>query len=186
MIEKIIRCLVNILRILIIKIRCGKKVSIPLIQPMRIKSQLMIQNKIRNVTIGKNFKLETNAIIRVIDGGELKIGDNCFINCGSYITAMGRTEIGNNCLIGPNVMIFDHDHDFKFAGGITSGKTITGKIIIGNNVWIGANSTILQGTVIGDNAVIAAGSVVKTNVPPNSVFLQKRSSQIVDIDSLSN
>ena len=160
MIEKIIRCLVNIFRILFIKIRCGKKVSIPLIQPMRIKSQLMIQNKIQNVTIGKNFKLETNAIIRVIDGGELRIGDNCFINCGSYITTMGRTEIGNNCLIGPNVMIFDHDHDYRVDGGVSAGRTILGEIFIGNNVWIGANSVILRGDVIGVNFVIGAGSLV--------------------------
>ena len=181
MFEKAIRCFVNILRIFIIRIKCGKRAHIPYIQPMRIKSQLMIQKGIKKVAIGHNFKLETNAIIRVIDGGELLIGDNCFINCGSYITSMGKTVIGNNCLIGPNVMIFDHDHDYKADGGIAAGKTIKGEIIIGNNVWIGANCTILRGTHIDDNAVIAAGCVVKGHIPSGCLYVQKRSTELMPI-----
>ena len=173
-IEKIIRGMLNYLRALSIKIKCGNKVEIYPIQPMRIKSQLMIQSNVKKVKIGRNFKLETDAKLRVLNGGELTIGDNCFINCGSYITVMGETNIGNGCMIGPNVMIFDHDHDYKCSGGISSGKSVLGSIKIGNNVWIGAGSIILRGACIGDNAVIAAGSVVKGDVPAKTLYYQER------------
>ena len=59
-----------------------------------------------------------------------------------------------------------------------AGKYKTGSIEIGNNVWIGANTIILRGTKIGDNAVIAAGSIVKGEVPTGAVIVQKRVSEI--------
>lgn len=141
----------------------------------------MIQKHVKKVMIKKNFKLETDAKIRVIDGGTLEIGENCFINCGSYITVMGSTKIGNNCMFGPNVMVFDHDHDYKTEGGITAGKTTIGEIEIGNNVWIGAGSIILRGAKIEDNCVIAAGTVVKGLVPHDCMCYQKRESNIISI-----
>ena len=178
MIEKLIRGFYNLCRIVIIKIRLGEKANIPVIQPMRIRSQLMIQKNAEKVCIGKNFKMETDAKVRVIDGGKLNIGESCFINCNSYITTLGTTTIGNNCMIGPGVMIFDHDHDFKAPGGISSGKMIRGTIVIGNNVWIGANCMILKGAKIGDNAVIGAGCVINSEIPANSVCIQKRHTDI--------
>lgn len=75
---------------------------------------------------------------------------------------------------GPNVLIYDHDHDYKTNGGIKAGKFITAPVKIGKNSWIGANTVILRGTVIGENFVIAAGSVVKGNIPDGTVFVQKR------------
>ena len=53
---------------------------------------------------------------------------------------------------------------------------------IGKNVWIGANTIILKGTVIGDGSVIAAGSVVKGVVPAGSILVQKRTSEIRQIE----
>ena len=176
MIDKCIRAAYNVLKIGLIKLRCGKKVTIPFVQPMRIKSQLMIQSKVNSVVIGRHLKLETDAKIRVINGGSLNVGNNCFINCNSFITVLGKTTIGNNCMIGPGVMIFDHDHDYKALGGISSGKMISGEITIGDNVWIGANSVILKGTKIGDNCVIAAGCVISGTIPPYTMIYQKRES----------
>ena len=181
MIEKIIRGLINIIRISILHIRLGSKIEMPYIQPMRIKSQLMIQNGVLKVKIGSHFKLETDAKIRVIDGGTLSIGDNCFINCNSYITAMGKTTIGNNCLIGPGVMIFDHDHEYRNPNGILEGSVEKGEIFIGNNVWIGANSVILKGAHINDGSVVAAGSVVNKEIPKRTLFVQKRNSGSISI-----
>lgn len=179
MIEKLIRGFFNLCRILLIRLRMGNRVSIPLIQPMRIRSQLMIQKGARRAEIGSNFKLETDAKVRVISGGELKIGNSCFINCNSYVTVLGKTSIGDGCVIGPGVMIFDHDHDYRNEGGIRSGKFIIGEITIGSGVWIGANSVILKGARIGDNAVVAAGSIVNGEVPADTVFVQKRHSELI-------
>lgn len=57
----------------------------------------------------------------------------------------------------------------------------TSPIVIGNNVWIAANSIILRGSNIGDNAVIAAGSIVKGTVPANTLYLQKKSKELIEI-----
>ena len=77
-------------------------------------------------------------------------------------------------ILSPNVQIYDHDHDYVCEGGIAKGKYITGPVEIGSNVWIGANCVILRGTKIGDNCVIGANSVVKGEIPANSVVYQKR------------
>ena len=179
MLEKLIRGSYNLIRIAILKLRLRGKVTIPFVQPMRIRSQLMIQKGVRRAEIGRNFKLETDAKVRVINGGDLKIGDNVFVNCGSYITVMGKVSIGDGCMIGPGVMIFDHDHDYRAEGGIRAGKVIAGEITIENNVWIGANSVILKGAVIHDDAVIAAGSIINKEIPAHTVVLQKRSLEII-------
>lgn len=175
--EKFFRLIYNLIRITFIKIRLGKKVNITLIQPMRMSSSLMIQNRVKKVQIGKNFKLEENAKVRVIDGGSLFVGNNCFFNCNAYMTVMGTTEIGDNCSFGPNVLIFDHDHDFKVDGGLKAGKMKLGTIKIGNNVWIGGGSIVLRDSEIGDNSVIGAGSVIKGKIPANTVVIQKRKNE---------
>lgn len=72
-----------------------------------------------------------------MDGGGLKIGSNFFSNANLCMTVWGETEIGENVFLGPNVMVFDHDHDYKADGGISSQIMKKGKIRIGSNVWIG-------------------------------------------------
>ena len=94
------------------------------------------------------------------------------IHCRSEI------KIGNDVQFSPNVLIYDHDHDYKAEGGVKSMKYIETPVSIGNNVWIGANTVILRGASIGDNAVIAAGSIVKGTVPSNCLFLNIKTDDI--------
>ena len=73
-------------------------------------------------------------------------------------------RIGDNCLFAPNVSIYTAGHPLHSAARNTAyeyGIDVT----IGNNVWVGGNVVILPGVTIGDNAVIAAGSVVTKDVP---------------------
>ncbi len=83
-------------------------------------------------------------------------------------------------MIGPNVLIFDHDHDFKNKDRKNS--YIHGDITIGNNVWIGGNVVILKNTKIGENAVIAAGTVVTGEVPANHIYYAKGKVKKINID----
>ena len=76
---------------------------------------------------------------------------------------MERIEIGSGTTIGPNVCIYDHDHNIK------QGEDITAPGRIENDVWIGAGCIILKGVTIGKNSVIAAGAVVTTDVPSFSI-----------------
>lgn len=86
------------------------------------------------------------------------------------ISAFEKIEIGDNTLIGGNVLITDSDwHPLSFADRHNDEKAITKPILIGNNVFIGTRSIILKGSVIGDNSVIGAGSVVSGTIPPNVI-----------------
>ena len=91
----------------------------------------------------------------------------CSINCQESIT------IGKNCLFGENVKIYDHNHVFSRIDIPFSAQGFkTAPIIIGNNVWIGSNCTILKGVTIGDNVVIGANCLINQNIPSNSIVKQ--------------
>lgn len=107
---------------------------------------------------------------------EIIIGDNCNIGEYCHITAIHSIVIGNGVLTGRWVTITDNSH------GQTTYQNLQlpplkrqpfskGKVIIGNNVWIGDKATILPGVTIGDGAIIGAGSVVTKDVPPFSVVV---------------
>lgn len=128
--------------------------------------------------IKKGLKMRDGAKIRVRKGGKCKIGKNVGISSNNIIACHDSITIGNNVQFGPNVLIYDHDHDFRAEGGIGAMKYKTSPVEIGNNVWIGANCVILRGTKIGDNCVIAAGSVLKGEFPEKSVVVQKKETSI--------
>lgn len=99
-------------------------------------------------------------------GKNIRIGKNVFINFGCTFMDRGGITIGDNAFIAPHVSLITENH------GLPADKRkllISKPIVIGNNVWIGANATVLQGITIGDNAVIGADSVVTKDVPENSV-----------------
>lgn len=130
------------------------------------------------VTIGRKYRQRSGARVRVRKNGQLNIGTNVMINHGCMIVCRERICIGNDVQFAPNVMVYDHDHDYMDMEGVRSMKYLTSPIEIGNNVWIGANSVILRGTIIGDNCVIAAGSVIKGTIPANSMVYQKKETSI--------
>ena len=99
-------------------------------------------------------------------GFNISIGSNCYFNHNVTILDSYEVEIGNNVLISSNVVISPVDHFLSAKERkILHGK----KIVIEDNVWIGANSVILPGVTIHKNSVIGACSVVKSDVPPNTV-----------------
>ena len=107
------------------------------------------------------------------DGGDIGIGEGVFINRNCNIVSKGQISIGNGVSIGPGVMIYDHDHVIP---GLNNEKTAVSSVHIGDCAWIGAGSVILKGAVIGEGAVIGAGCIVTGNVPPDTVYIQKRQS----------
>ncbi|MCL5029855.1 MAG: acyltransferase [Bacteroidetes bacterium] len=97
----------------------------------------------------------------------LKLGKNVTIMPGATIDARYSylISIGDNCSLSNGVLILAHDATtFKF----TKGYTRIGKVEIKDNCFIGTDVIILPGVTIGPNVLIAAGSVVNRNVPPNS------------------
>ena len=95
--------------------------------------------------------------------------DNYFNNNFSIVADHGNITIGDNCLVGTNVSIINSDfHPIRVKDRHTT-KYSCKDVIIGNNVFIGSNVSIMKGVYIGDNAVIANGSVVFDDVEPNTI-----------------
>lgn len=99
----------------------------------------------------------------------ISIGDNCNLN-GTTIHCRSEVTIGNFCMFGPGVHLVDND-SHRVALDICERRQPPSScpIIIRDNVWIGMNSLILKGVEVGDNAIVAAHSVVTKSVPKNSL-----------------
>ena len=162
----------NGLRVCILKIRYGNQLHIGWVQSFE-KIRLQIE-KDASVSIGSYNQNREKMYIGVLDGGQLTIGNHCFFNINSSITCAEKITIGDNCKFGNNLVIVDHDHNYRFNGIYSKDNPefISSPVIIGNNVWIGANVVILRGTEIGDDCVIAAGSIVKGTVLPNTLVVK--------------
>ena len=91
---------------------------------------------------------------------------NVFINACCHFQDHGGVSLGDGCQIGHNVVFATLNHGLAPEDRQT---TYPAPITLGKNVWVGSNSTILQGVTIGDNAVIAAGAVVTKDVPENTI-----------------
>lgn len=117
-----------------------------------------------------------------VQGGELEVGKRFFANNFSTITCRNKIIIGDDCLIGHNVHIYDSNHVVRNDKRFSDGDYKLSMVMIGSNVWIGAGSIILPGVTIGDNVVIAAGSIVTKDVPANTICIQKRLTQHKSID----
>lgn len=99
-------------------------------------------------------------------GKNITIGRNVFINACCHFQDHGGVTLGDGCLIGHNVVFATLNH------GIAPDDRASmypAPITLGKNIWVGSNSTILRGVTIGDNAIIAAGSVVTKDVAENTI-----------------
>lgn len=104
-------------------------------------------------------------------GGSVKIGNNVFFNNGCSISCYDSVVIGDDCLFGEGVKIYDHNHVFNLEGVPLpdSGFTIA-PVNIGDNTWVCTNAVICKGVAIGRGCVIAAGAVVRGDVPANTMY----------------
>jgi len=137
---------------------------------------------LREIEIPRNYQdieIEANCAldrgVTLLCSGELLsspkiiIGANTYINRHTFIDAILSLKIGQDCAIGPNCYLTDHDHglDLKFTP--LNQPMLAQPTIIGDRVWLGANVTVLKGVTIGNDAVIGAGSVVTKDIPENAI-----------------
>jgi acetyltransferase-like isoleucine patch superfamily enzyme len=100
-------------------------------------------------------------------GDEIRVGRNVFVNQNCTFYDLGGLDIGDDVMIGPNVSIITASH--PLAPSQRRAATIGKPIVIERNVWIAAAATIVGGVTVGENSVVAAGSVVTRDVPPNTL-----------------
>ncbi|BAU55377.1 acyltransferase [Mucilaginibacter gotjawali] len=126
------------------------------------------------VAIGHNCKIEQDVYFKFDGiwkaGPAIVIGNNVFIGANCEFNISESISIGNDCLIASGSRFIDHDHGTKLNKLMRQQPAKHGPIVIGNDVWIGCNTTVLKGVGIGDGAIIAAGAVVTKSVLPNEIW----------------
>lgn len=139
----------------------------------KINNKFNSQNKIQ-LLISVLTKEKINRTLKLFPpiytdfGMNLHIGNNVFINSGCCFQDQGGIYIGDNVLIGHQVVFatINHDKDFNKRGSMEFKP-----IHIGNNVWIGAHVTILPGVCIGNGVIIGAGAVVSKDIPDYAIVV---------------
>ena len=98
---------------------------------------------------------------------EIRIGRNVFVNQNCTFYDLGGLDIADDVMIAPNVSIITAGHPLEPSQ--RRAATIGRRIVIERNVWIATGATIVGGVTVGENSVVAAGSVVTKDVPPNTL-----------------
>ena len=99
-------------------------------------------------------------------GKKTTFGRDCFVNFGCTFLALGGITIEDDVFIGPHCVLATEYHPEEPT---TRHSLLTKPIVVKRNAWLGANVTVLAGVTIGENAIVAAGSVVTKDVPDNMV-----------------
>src|SRR5271169_4477439 len=100
-------------------------------------------------------------------GADIRIGRNVFVNQNCTFYDLGGLDIADDVMIGPNVSLITSGHPVEPSQ--RRAATIGKPNVIEKGVWIAAGATIIGGVTVGENSVVAAGSVVTKNVPPNTL-----------------
>jgi len=161
------RIIINFFSNFILKIRIYYKYNIILNKNSVIKG-------LNNINIGKNFFMAPNCTILSEGNSDQKIiiRNNVALNYNVMINAneKGFIEINDNVMIGPNTVIRASNHNYSdLTKPIRHQAHSQGRIFIEEDVWIGANTTILANVKIGKGVVIGAGAVVTSDIPSYSV-----------------
>lgn len=137
--------------------KCGKNTIIQKGASLRYPGNISFE---QNVNIGRMVQLNSE-----LSDSYLKIGKNSQINIHCHIDFTGGLDIGENVVISENTKIYTHSHGYN-----PKSSPVKKSLKIGDNVWIGSNCLILENvSEIGNNSIIAAGSVVTKDVLPFSI-----------------
>lgn len=123
-----------------------------------------------NCSVGKNTRIECTGSFTFLGKG-FSCGNNCGLGTDSFYGCAGGIEIGNDVIVGNYVTMHSENHNYNNPDIPIRLQGVNHKgIRIGDNCWIGAKATILDGSVIGDGCVVGAGAVVKGIFPDNVII----------------
>lgn len=141
------------------------------------------QHKAEKILVGKECRVRGHLMV-FRHGGEVTIGDHCYIGEGTKIWSAKKIQIGNRVLIAHNVNVHDNvshplnselrhkDYVHIFNIGLQENIDLREKeVIIEDDVWIGFNSTIMKGVTIGKGSIIGSNTVITKDVPPYTVMV---------------
>jgi len=126
------------------------------------------------ITIGARTMIDAFVKIKPAGGsGAVEIGADCAVNSGTVMYTGNGIRIGDAVLIAANCTLAPTNHEFGDRATRIRDQGFQpsrGGIVIGDDVWLGANTVVLDGAVIGQGCVIAAGSVVRGELEPYSIY----------------
>lgn len=121
------------------------------------------------IKVGSNCEIHPYSRIMTY-GGNVQLGDYCSVNPYSILYGIGGLHIGSKVRIAAHVVIIPGSHDIERIDiPIMHQEIIDEKVVIKDNVWIGAGAKILGGVTINSGAVVGAGAVVTKDVPVNGI-----------------
>jgi acetyltransferase-like isoleucine patch superfamily enzyme len=101
------------------------------------------------------------------------IGDGCYVN-GVEVIANDRVEIGEKCMIADSLIMTSDFHSTRRSRWDDDAHPRSGPVTIGRNVWLAARTSVLQGVTVGDDSVVALGTVVATDVPSGYIVASQQ------------
>lgn len=119
----------------------------------------------------KGKDLRIHGRVKILAPHRMIIGDFCRIGKGTFLFCYGGLTIGNNVQFSRNITVYTANHDFNSDVLPYNNEYIIEPVTIGNNVWIGMNTSILPGVTIGDNAIIGMNAVVTKDIPANAIVV---------------
>jgi virginiamycin A acetyltransferase len=142
----------------------------------RVSPLADIEDSVRGsrITIGANVVIDSFVKIKPAGGsGDLTVGENSIINSGCVLYTGNGIRIGCNVAIAANCTFAPVNHEYADRGVLIRQQGFRpskGGIIVGDDVWIGANCVLLDGAMIGSGCVIGAGCVVRGVLEPYGVY----------------
>lgn len=125
--------------------------------------------------ISKNVTWRRRFNIWIGKQGQILIGKNCFFNHDCSLCSIEKIEIGDGCIFGENVKIYDHNHKFADLDiPIKMQGYSSAEVKIGKHCWIGSNVVILKGVSIGDNCVVGAGTIIRSDIDSNMIVYAEK------------
>lgn len=165
--------LLGIIKLLIYKFFYGPDLELSGIPHVSKRACIRIR-KGGKVFMGKRSRLSDGDYLWVTEGGLFALGDNSSLGVNCIVSCRERITIGKNVMIGPFVTFYDNDHVYVTEGIMAEAGYQTAPISISDNVWIGNQVKILKGVTIGEGSVIAAGTIVNKDVPPHTLYYNKK------------
>ncbi len=173
MIGKIIKYAKSYARLMLLKIKYGKRFHVERggEKPVYIGANCTIDiGEDAKIYIRRSAYLDNGCVLQALTGAMIEIGEGAYLNTGCRIYAMNRILIGNHCMFGSNVAVYDHEHDLLNGVFESRGSYRCEPVYIGDNVWCCTNVVITAGCTIGSNVAVGANAVVTKSLESNAIY----------------